>query len=239
MPLDQRFLTGRASRSSIGHCLNNCRGSFAMRQQVRLLLIPAGMSLALLVPEVVATRGLWRTPAFSPQSLPAHPATSASHVHGTGSTETQSPIPTTSLPVAVDGARTPELISDELALRHFIQAVSITTHDAESDSKRQNALLSLIGLSGEDTEQIILAVHNLDATLDALNTTRTSYPVVTSEHAEPVETIRHQERALIDAAIANVMSRLSTEGRSQLLAFVQGRVKRRIVIYGAQAEILK
>jgi hypothetical protein len=131
------------------------------------------------------------------------------------------------LSLTIDGARTPELVPDDVAYRHLISAVAVSASPSTLELSRQTAMFEVMGLSASDRTAFIAntvtvrdALHSLDQTLrDGHHDLRTA------EH------LRRQRLLVLDTATARVLSALSPSGVLLLKAHVANRVKSRIRIY--------
>jgi hypothetical protein len=136
------------------------------------------------------------------------------------------------LPAAVNGAETPELISDQLAFRHFILAVVVPQNASDEDASRRDRVLKRVGLSSEDCSAFVRALQGLAEQLTANSEEAkrlSSQPVASSKN---LDALRTQRLALLDIARFQVGTSLSASGRTKLDSYLRGHVKRRIVIYG-------
>ncbi len=145
----------------------------------------------------------------------------------------------TQLPVAVDGARTPNLIPDELAYRHFLMAIAERADAPPQSIARRNALIATIGLAPEDAQALISALAGLREKLDS------NYAGTEQAAADPslsaaarsaqVSALRASQAVALDQTAASLKTALTYEGWNRFDAYVQQRVKRHIVIYGSPA----
>jgi hypothetical protein len=139
------------------------------------------------------------------------------------------------LPVVVDGRTTPDAIPDGVAYRHFISTTSIPKTASAEQLLRRTLRLRSVGLSVDDQRSYIEAIRPLRDDLDRIAVRRAQAAsarrgnVLTTAAAslpQEEEMAFEQARARLDAA-------LSHEGRERLDAFIRGRVKRHIKIYGS------
>jgi hypothetical protein len=136
------------------------------------------------------------------------------------------------LPIAVDGAMTPAVIPDTLAMRHFLRATAIRADSSPDQAQARDGLLTSIGFSQSEREQFVQSVSTLRSQLDALESERQRYASAPVAHAAALNRIRDDETAILDAAAATVMSRVGRDGQTRFLSFIRQRVKRHIKIYG-------
>jgi hypothetical protein len=136
------------------------------------------------------------------------------------------------LPVAVNGAESPQLISDELAYRHFILSVAVPQNASDEHLSRQDRKLQRAGLSSTDRSAAIRALRGLAEELEANagEVNRLSGQVAVP--SEQLDALRARRLALLDVARSQVALGLSASGHSKLDAYIREHVKRRIVIYG-------
>ena len=139
------------------------------------------------------------------------------------------------LPIAADGAKNPELISDDLAYRHFIMAVAISERATERQIARRNAMLSLIGLENADRLAMLKSVATVRASLDRITESRRRIPVkdmISVSVRASLAALKTEEDGIFRDARNRMAFSLSHDGSQRLDQHIQSRVKRRIVIYG-------
>ncbi len=150
------------------------------------------------------------------------------------------------LPIAVDGAQTPDLIPDAIAYRLFIAAVSTAgTRATREELDRRDALLSDVALSADDNARFIAATLRVKDDVDTVEAARRKLaPLVPKGTALPDQQIlaqfdqlRARQKQILDDSVHAANAALSPEGKDQLGKFIRERVKRRIVIYGAPPSI--
>lgn len=143
----------------------------------------------------------------------------------------------TQLPVAVDGAKTPGLIPDELAYRHFLMAIAERAGAPPQSIARRNALIATIGLSPGDNESLISALAGLREKLDAYyagtEQAAADASLSAASRSAQVSSLRASQDVALDQAAASLKAALSYDGWNRLDAYVQQRVKRHIVIYAS------
>ena len=123
------------------------------------------------------------------------------------------------LSVAVEGAATPEAISDDLAYQHLLLALA---SPAPREQARNAALFRKMGLNVADQSAFGAALSILRRDLDAI--ARNTTP-------QPVEQARAIKSQAVQSARAQLNARLSATGRDGLDDYIQHHVKRRIVIF--------
>lgn len=138
-----------------------------------------------------------------------------------------------SLPVAVNGASSPELIPDQLAYRHFFAVIAGSSVPTVEESARQSALISRIGLTPTDKQRLVAAVRGLRdelMTIEALSQPARDGIAPSSPLGVSA---RDSYATALDAAMDRARGALTLNGSALLQQFIRERVKRRIVIYGA------
>jgi hypothetical protein len=205
-----------------------------VRLRITLLLL-AGICISLSVPAVLSSgdplsatpilRALPPLHATTPARWYENAASGAHSSHGNHDSRNM-------LPVAVNGAENPDAISDALAMRHFIRAVSISPNASIIDGRRRDALLATVGFGSEDYGQFVRAIHAVKDQLDGVDRARKGYSAATDSHLAALDALRVQERTILDRASSDVIRVLTPDGQSRLQWFVRERVKRHIVIYG-------
>lgn len=146
------------------------------------------------------------------------------------------PFDTTSLPVVLNGAESPELVPDLLAARHFIQALA-NDRIKNPSQLSAHALGQKIGLTLPDTSVLIGAIDDAVGELGAVD--RAYGRLLDSANAKRHEADQlklHREHTL-DEVWRRLDTALSPAGRDQLQRYLNGYVKPRIVIYGAMPQM--
>lgn len=133
-------------------------------------------------------------------------------------------------PVAVDGSKTPELISDELAYRHFIRAVAISNVSA-SEVARRDGILRKLSLSDSDRASFISVLTDVGVVLGTVEQEKTQMIGPNATEAALVAS-NEREKNICERARESLGAVLTPEGWSSVDAYVRGSVKRAIVIYG-------
>jgi hypothetical protein len=136
------------------------------------------------------------------------------------------------LSVAVNGAETPEQISDQMAYRHLILAVALAQNASDEAISRRDRQLQRAGLSAADRAAFVRALQGLaeQLTVNSEDVKRLSSRPAGA--AESLGALRTQRLALLDIARSQVATSLSESGRTRLDSYLREHVKRRIVIYG-------
>jgi hypothetical protein len=139
------------------------------------------------------------------------------------------------VPIAVDGAKTPRNIPDELAYRHFMMAVAVPLQASAKQMARRDALLATVGLSKRDHSAVVRSMRTVREGLDQVVHTRRQIPQnaqVSVSTQVSLSALRGQENQIFKNARTRLRDSLSWEGGMRLDKHVQDRVKRRIVVYG-------
>jgi hypothetical protein len=137
----------------------------------------------------------------------------------------QASSPSTTLVVLVDGSKNPELISDDLALRHFLLAVAAHEQPSQAESDRQDAQLTPLGLSGPDRQELTRQLGLMTTQLEALEAESDG------SGASPSD-VRARRNSLIAQTAASVRKALSADGWARLNSYVTQSVKKKVKIYG-------
>lgn len=128
------------------------------------------------------------------------------------------------LPIAVDGAKTPERISDTLAYYHFLMAIApaIGTETVDETSRREG-LLQKAGLSVADQAVFASTLGGVRADLEQLAEDRRRANEI--DKAEDAAFYQQQEKALVDGARTALDAALSSEGTARLQSYIREHVK--------------
>lgn len=144
-------------------------------------------------------------------------------------------IPTSSLPVVVDGAYAPDSVPDWLAYYHFIMSVAVKPNAEISELARRESLLLPIGLGEADREHLIEALSGTRQDLELMAADRKQWAqsLATPSAVAAMKTLRVREKAILDNARSAIANTLSTEGQQLVDRHVKSQVKRHIKIRGA------
>jgi hypothetical protein len=137
-----------------------------------------------------------------------------------------------SLPVAVDGAKNPELIPDRLAYRHFIRVASIHTSPSPEELERQRGILYPLHLTTTDQQALQSALGTLRERLDDIEQQRESWQADSATARAVMVSLKSQEREALDGAMMMAKNSLTADGVARLESYVTKDLKRHIVIYG-------
>jgi hypothetical protein len=121
--------------------------------------------------------------------------------------------------IVADGATRPDLIPDDLAVRHFLAALATPGPPTAADQKRLDVMMSAIGLSAEDRVALGEAVRGLKDNIAA------------AERAPGLGTPRSRRLEVLDSVRGTLQDRLSATGHERFQQYVQSRVKSKIIIY--------
>ena len=140
---------------------------------------------------------------------------------------------TSSMRVVVDGAKTPERISDATAFRHFFTTTLISANPTDEQLKRQRLRLAPLGLEDLDTRAYLFAAQIAREALDQIATERATWtgPDTASGRAM-LRRLRQQESEVFQQARLRLSTTLSSEGATRLEAHIQTRVRSKIRILG-------
>jgi hypothetical protein len=138
-------------------------------------------------------------------------------------------ISTSSLHVEVDGARTPERVSDYIAYRQFIRAAA-QRDDASAESRERGAaFVRRIGLTPTDAASLTAALKSVRERLDDVSVEKQAVGAAAPASARMA--LRQREEAVFDGANRRIRAFLSKEGWRRLDQFVREEVKPNIKVY--------
>ena len=127
----------------------------------------------------------------------------------------------------IDGSKTPQLISDALAYRHFLSAVATTKDAGVTSARRTDAIIRTIGLTAADSQVFIDRLDTLRRSLDAAQARSVANPHVPGRGS----ILRRARDAALDETAECLEGELSREGRTLLANYVRNTVKSRIRVY--------
>jgi hypothetical protein len=167
-----------------------------------------------------------RRPTFPRGAVPT--STAGHFRHGTESVGTPKEPRRVEIPLAVDGAKNPELIPDDVAYRHFISVTAATAAASEEEIRRRDAFVAQLELLPADRTSYLAALSNVrEALIDTEQRLRVSH-----SNSETVAELRRQRGRILDDAAARVLTSLSPDGVQRVEAHINGHVKKHIRIYG-------
>lgn len=140
--------------------------------------------------------------------------------------QTRAPRPTQG-PIRIDGAATPELISDELAYRHFLAAIA---SGGPADLERRSPLIMSLGLSPTDQTALLSTVEALQERLSDIEHRRRVAELDATGDGS-LTRLRRERLGSLNRARDEVRARLDPAGAAKLDAHVRDRIKSRIVVY--------
>ena len=139
----------------------------------------------------------------------------------------QQAVPITSDPPGtIDGAKNPELIPDEVALRMIVLAVAEPVDATEQMRERARAKLNPIGLSEDDTAAFLGLLADYQTQIDALDKqvadiyVRAPIPNTASTDYKQLLELGNQKDRLTNNAVSAIPAKLSQGGFTKLLAFL-------------------
>ena len=142
------------------------------------------------------------------------------------------------LKVVVDGAKNPELIPDDLAMRHFLLSIAESRSATPIDIGRRSSHLRDAGLSAADGAALVRALDGAREEIGAIQDERDALDkdktISDGDRAATLDSLKNCEHAAIDAAASRVSALLSTGGRQKLQGYLNEYVKRHIQILGNQ-----
>lgn len=135
--------------------------------------------------------------------------------------------PVQKLEIKADGAKNPNLISDDRAYTHFLIS---TTGNGEKDVARREALLARAGLTKGDRDAYTEAIAELGVQLPTVMAQRAT--ALRNESPSDYQNALDRERAMLDSARLRVDAALTPVARAALDTYIQQNVKPHIVVYG-------
>jgi hypothetical protein len=139
------------------------------------------------------------------------------------------------LPIAVNGAATPERIPDWMAYRHFISMNALARDAAPAAQTRRDERLVRAGLSLHDRLALVRALTGKREALDEIAHRRAQVTQNTPEANAHRRAMGLEEKRLYDAASQDVLAALSSQGAGQLARHIQD-MKKHIVVRGAMPQ---
>jgi len=138
------------------------------------------------------------------------------------------------LKVVIDGAKNPELIPDDLAMRHFLLSIAESRNPSATDVDRRASHLRAVGLSEADNAGLIRALDGVREEIDAVQAERVSVEknqvIPDVDKADALEKLRIREHVATDIAATRVSQFMSAEGWQRLQAYLNDYVKRHIQV---------
>jgi hypothetical protein len=149
---------------------------------------------------------------------------------------TQTSHSTGTLPVVVDGSKTPWKLPDQLAYQHFIRMTAIADDATAETRSRRDAYLARIGLSQSDLTAFNTALRGVKEQLEVLEARRQQRSPATESAKAERAALQLQEQQIAKDAVRRLKSELSVDGALGVDRFVREHVKSRIKIYGTPIE---
>lgn len=161
-------------------------------------------------------------------------AGSSSTEHRSGASGSTPVPPAMQLPLTVDGAVTPELISDDLAFHHFLMAIAVADN-ATPDSPavlRRDTLLARAGLVGTDRQSVANATSGLREELDQIALQQQQIRSSTPNADAVALGLKTAQDTALRTARERVMAALGSDSMSRLNSHIRLHTKKHIRIYG-------
>ncbi len=118
------------------------------------------------------------------------------------------------LPVIVDGAKSPELIPDLLAMRHFVHALA-NDRMAMSEVAAPSAVATALKLSSADATALVLAVDTSLTEFRAIDDAYSRLVVPDAGAPELAGQLSRRREAALDAVARRITESLSIKGTSR------------------------
>jgi tRNA-binding EMAP/Myf-like protein len=129
-------------------------------------------------------------------------------------------------PGTIDGAKNPEMIPDDVALRMIVLAVAEPTNASEEQKQRARAKIASIGLSDEDAAAFLALLAQFQDEVDAVDKRvaeiyqATPFPDPASTVYKELVDLGNQKDQLATDAVAAIPAKLSQNGLTKLGAFL-------------------
>jgi hypothetical protein len=150
---------------------------------------------------------------------------------GTAYAQPAQPATPMSLPVLVDGAKTPTQIPDNVAYRHYLKAIAAHPVPTTYEQGRQAAQLLSLGLLPNDEKVLIATLAPLRTQLDLIESTRAGIQQGPNAGAQFAD-LNDQEDALVATTLQSLRTSLTVAGMYRVDQYVKTHVKAHIKIYG-------
>jgi hypothetical protein len=142
------------------------------------------------------------------------------------------------LPVTVDGGKTPELIPDWLAYHQFIRASAMPTTPSAKQSNRNEARFDAIGFSQIDRNGYVAALANVREELDQVAADQENVGRVDTPTARAMrKVLRGRKDQILEDARLRLQTALTFDGWVRLNGYVQNQVKTRLIVYGSMPQL--
>lgn len=175
------------------------------------------------------TRGVqrFRLTASDSETRDRPAVTESTHDHTAGQPQ-EGAQQQAALPLLVDGAQHPELISDEVAYRHFLSVTAVTAAASAKEMSRRDVFLGQVGLSPADHEAYVIALSGVREELTSLD----QQMLLAHGDASVLPQLRLRRGQVLDDATARILAALSPDGQARLKQHINRHVKQHIRIYG-------
>jgi hypothetical protein len=144
------------------------------------------------------------------------------------------------LPLVVDGRKTPDQISDEMAYRHFIQWTLVKERPSAQEVTMQQHRLTSVGLSRADLQAYLSSIKITQSRLGAIATQRIKWSMAVesapSETAAALKTLRDDESQIFEDTRQRLRGALTADGSLRLDSFISNRIKPRVKVFGSLPE---
>lgn len=138
--------------------------------------------------------------------------------------------PAIEVPLTIDGAKTPHLISDDLAYTHFVLAVAVRSNPTTEEVERSERELSQIGLRANDLALLRSATAGVRDALDRIQAERTREGGG-GEPGRSSEALKAEERTVLADALGRVQRALNGNAQDVLNTYIHEHVKRNITVH--------
>jgi hypothetical protein len=139
-----------------------------------------------------------------------------------------------SLPIAADGAVTPQSIPDYVAYRHLIAALAVPADATTEQVARRATLLAPILLSSADYDTVLSTLGGVSEELDSSTDQQPSFESLTDQ--PQAINLRERRNLILDATRERLLKALTDDGAARLQRYVDAQIKTHIVIYGAMPQ---
>jgi len=162
--------------------------------------------------------------------LPLLPSPGGSHGAQTKPVQPP-PVVATDPPGTIDGAKSPELIPDDVAYRLVLLAVAEREDATDAQKARYRAKVASAGLNEDDTEAFRVILAAFQKQLDALNAqaneilARDPLPYAGTPDYQRLVVLSKQREPVFAQAMSALPARLTADGLAKLQSYVQ-KVKR-------------
>lgn len=140
--------------------------------------------------------------------------------------QTPAPVPTQDPPGTIDGAKNPELIPDEVALRMIVLAVAEPPDATDEMKERARSKLNPIGLDEDDAIAFLALLSEFQGQAEDLDEqanailVRAPIPHTASTDYSSLVEIGRQRDQILSNAVAAIPVRLSAQGLERLMAYL-------------------